>query len=496
MRNLQSKRMVTAVLLTTLVLFAIPQFSHFSQAAETITIWYMEDEQVDDTLIVLIDEFETTSGITVNVEYKSPETLRMDYKVAYVLGNAPDLIQGKAEWISDFSNNEMIVPIAQSDFQEEYMGSALRAVAYFSRDNGQFQTNSLSYYGFPQSVDTMALIYNVDEATTATIPETTGTWTTAEFQSQITKMNDQSLPSDKQFGFTFIDMLNTEETLFLGAGGVMFSNYTLDQAHNEINSDASTDALVFLYDFVNTYRLTPSYKTGYYVNEVNQLLKDLIYEDFAVNGNVSSTMLYASQLKELTSVGIFSDSAKLGIAPVPVDNDGTEPFLKVNVFMISSQSANQEEAMELAQFLSSADAMKENAKNENILPAIQTVYDDAELATNAIVQAYKPLVEHTTGIYLSRFWFQIEEHFDTQVTTVIRGGQTGETCAAALNIAWMQDLLPNADTPGIGEDISFFFDEGVSIAGPNTIYLVSILGLTTTLLIFSKKFKKTRRFTK
>ena len=403
-----------------------------TKAQTTLTVWYVEDDSVDDTFLSLIDEYETQSGITVDVEWKDPESFPLDYKYAHSSGT-PDVIQGDAAWIPNLVHSDSLLPIPADSLADDYIKEAKRMVSYYAREDGVYDLTTLAYYGFPLSVDTLAFIYNTDEQGVAIIPDTDGSWTTAEFKTAVTRMNDQSIPSDKQFGFTYINFLETGEALFLGAGGQMFSEYTIDQNHVTSNSTESREALTFIYKFgvcPGCFELIPSYSDDYTIN--NTFRTDLIYEDFAINGNISSTMLFARQLTNLTSSGIFADATKLGIAPCPVDENGQDPFLEVMALMINSQTSHEEEALNLAEFLSSKSSMVEMADNENIPPAILSAYDDTALTDNDIIQMYEPLVKQGSSKPLSRFWLRVEEIFEVQITKTMKGLQDGGTTGIAL----------------------------------------------------------------
>ena len=187
-------------------IFILISFSSFTvlffntpmtKAQTTLTIWYVEDDSVDDTFLSLIDEYETQSGITVDVEWKAPESFPLDYKYAHSSGT-PDVIQGDAAWIPNLVHSDSLLPIPADSLADDYIKEAKRMVSYYAREDGVYDLTTLAYYGFPLSVDTLAFIYNTDEVSSASVPEITGSWTAEEFQSQITKMNDQSNPEDKQ----------------------------------------------------------------------------------------------------------------------------------------------------------------------------------------------------------------------------------------------------------------------------------------------------------
>ncbi|MHA1520295.1 MAG: sugar ABC transporter substrate-binding protein [Promethearchaeota archaeon] len=420
----------------------------------SLTMWYMEDEFIDDTLLASLAQYESENDVVIDLLYVAPEDMRFEFKTAHVLGNAPDLIQGDAEWIPDLAHRNYILPI-YGNMSDEYFPQALRAVTYFNVIDGNYNYNEFVRYGFPQSVDVMAFIYNIDEIRFASVPSTDEIWDVTEFQTEVTKMNDQSLPDDKQFGFSFLNFLDAEMALYYGAGGELFFNNSVDTYNNMVDSNESEDALTFIHEFVNYYELTPSYKTGYYVNVDNSLKNDLIFEDFAIHGNVSSSLLFAQNLKKLMSEGVFNNTANLGIGPVPVNDGAIEPMLNVKAMMVSTSTLHKKEAFNLAKYLSTPEFMLENALNENILPAIVSVYDHPYLSSNTIAQDFLPLLERATGKYLTRYWISVEEIFENQVTSLIRDSQNPSSCVTSLQIYLDSDIPhPHADHPGIDQDLT------------------------------------------
>lgn len=493
----KSNNIVVWVILTTLLTGIFGSGIHpVSAQTTTLKMWYMQEDFLDDTMLNLIDEYESSHDVIVNLKYVPYDTLRLDYKNAFGTDEFPDIIQGDAEWIPDLAHRNYIAPLSVGDLQYNYISQALRAVSYFYVENGEYNTQLLAYYGIPQYVDVMAFVYNKDEVKTASIPNADGSWTVDDFQQAITRMNDQSLPDDKQFGFSFLNFLDAELALFNGADGVLFANDTVDANHNQILEENSVNALKFMYDMVNYYELTPSYKSGYYVNVDNSLKMEKIYEDFAVNGNVSSTMLFARDMKKLMSEGIFSDASKLGIAPTPRNTDDGAPFLSVTALMISNSTSHKEEALDLANYLCSPDSMKEYASNEYLLPAIESVYSDTALSNNEIIQSYKPLVENAKGVPISRYWSSfVKDIFKGEVTAMIRGAQNATLCANALQVKIDREILGNADHPTIPQDISGFSylgsgGGGIPFGSPAIVGLLSMLGIGIVLLLNIKKWRK------
>lgn len=410
--------------------------------SNTLDFWYVEDDIIDGTLLGLIEDFEIESGLTVNATRFSENEAKELFKSSYLEEVEPDLILGPSTWIPELVSNSMISPIEETQFLEEYMDDAKRAVSYYEIIDNVIQSSSILYYGFPYSTDVQAYAYNKDIAASmgAIIPEIGTGWTIDEFKTALTKMTDQSDPVDKKFGFSFTELPNAVEPIFYGMGGLKFRNLTLDKGHVDIQSDKSIETLQFIYDVVNKYRLTPAWAEQGVTKTFNNI---------AINGSVASTFLFSSELKHYLLGDMFTDASNMGIAQTPIDEGATGTPLHVKTIMISSQSQNQNDAIELAQYLTSENAMFENAVVENILPAIWSVFDD-ETLDSSILQDYKIVLENAKIMPISKYWIPIQADFAVEVGEMLNGDQNGSVAARALNIKWSFILPLDAGYPPIG----------------------------------------------
>ncbi|MHA2294690.1 MAG: extracellular solute-binding protein [Candidatus Hodarchaeales archaeon] len=434
-----------------LTIFPIISRTENIQASD-IEFWYIEDDSIDDTLLNQVNAFETQSGKTVNTTRFTPYEAKEKFKTAFLAGNAPDVIQGSSTWIPEFVTNDMIIPIEETSIIGDYMATALRSVSYYEIKDDVIQGNSHFKYGFPHWVDTQGFVFNtaVAEDMGASIPSIDMSWDTTEFKDAITKMNDQSDPENKKYGFSFGDLLFAAEPLFNGKGGVTFSNYTVDKTHIEIESTESIEALQYLYDLVNKYKLTPDYSEDDISKDIKKIIP-ITYSGFADDGNIGSTLAFSSEIKHFLEGSQFTQESNLGIAQVPLDEGGSGGPLYVLTLMISKQSSidKQSVAIELAQALTSTEAMVENAKNEYILPAISSVFEDSELTDNRIVQAYKTILANAAQNPISKYWESTHDIFAMEVGRMLNGDQNSTTTARALGIKWSFLLPANAGYPPI-----------------------------------------------
>ena len=478
MKRINVKKSVKVIFSSLLLFSFIISMSSVSvKASDELTIWYIDDDIVDDTLLDLIDGFESSNSITVNAISMTYDELKSEYIAKYASSNGPDLIQGSADWIAEFAMLNSIQEINSTFFVEDYMVKAKRAISYYKVENYEISSD-IVYYGFPQYVDTLGYLYNTEKVTASiSIPSYDGTWDTEAFKGAISAMNDQSDPNpdNKKYGFSFMDLPYGPNALFFGAGGRYFSDLVMDGSHIEILSNQSVDAMGFIYDLVNTYKLSIDYS--------EQGTKNT-FSHFADVGNVASTLSLASDLKYLLTGAQFSDSSKLGISPVPVDGIGKYPPIEVMALMINSQSSNTDNTIKLAQALSSKDAMIENAKNEYLLPAIESAYDDDSIKNDRFIQAYKEFIDRSSIKPISQYSSVVRDAEIVQLDNMLSGKQNALSTCTGLNLLFSSSLPINANIDPIPLE-----DEKSSIPGANLILIIGIIGITSMLIFFTKKRK-------
>jgi arabinogalactan oligomer/maltooligosaccharide transport system substrate-binding protein len=412
--------------------------------AVDINFWYIEPDETDNTLLNLVNNFGTSVGVNVTVTRLPIDGAKEQFKAASLNGSAPDLIQGYATWIPELVTNGLISAVDEEDFVTDFMSESLRAVSFYEIVDDIINPNNVLTYGFPQRVDTQAFLYSKSVASSmgAMIPTSDQSWDTTEFKTAITKLNDQSDPGNKKYGFSFTDLPAGAEPIFYGNNGEKFSDYTVDRAHIAIEIDESTNALQFMYDVVQTNRLTPDYSDQGTTNT---------FSHFAGIGDVASTFGFAAEIKNYLSGSQFLDPANLGIAPVPMNSGATGAPIQVMALMVSDSSSIDEKAtsIELAKALTDEQAMVKNAKDEFLLPSSLSAFNHADLTSNSIVQDFKNLLVHIRELPISKYWDLTQEGFAIEVGEMLNGDQNGTTAAVAIRIRWSFALPASAGIPPI-----------------------------------------------
>lgn len=451
----------------------------------TIELWYVDDDSIDDTLLSLIDEFEQEKGVTINATRLSRDEAKELYQTASLAGKAPDIIEGPTTWIPEFVTKGYILPLTAEDLNEDYMSEALREVSYyeFDYDASQIIGNSIVYYGFPYRLDVQAFVYNVPKAVQAIIPSTSLSWDMDQFITEITKVNDQSNPANKIYGFSYGEFPWSVEPLFFGHNGTKFADYIVDVAHSKIMDEDSTSALEYIYNFTNVLRLTPNYKEDYdKASDLVSMIAADTYEGFANQGDTISTFAFSSEIKHILEGSQFTEDSNLGFGPTPSMEGATGAPLYAYAFMLNREltGATKTTAIELAQKLTSTTAMTSNANNEYLMPAIIGAY------SGAIINEYKNLLSSITINPISKYWEATQAVLKTEIGSMLYGNQNGSTTAKALDVKYKFVVPETENNPPI-------LPAAPTIISPTPWAFetsILVLVLSTILIIYYRKKKK------
>ncbi len=116
-----------------------------------LLVW--ADETRVDTITEVGEQFTADTGVTVRVVEKAGENIRADFETQAPSGQGPDVIVGAHDWIGNFIQNGLIVPVELGDRAGEFEQVALDGFTY------EGQT-----YGLPYAIENIALLRNTDLA--------------------------------------------------------------------------------------------------------------------------------------------------------------------------------------------------------------------------------------------------------------------------------------------------------------------------------------------
>lgn len=306
-----------------------------------LVIW--TDAEREAALTVAAEAFEEETGATVTLVQKNFEDLRNDFIAQVPTGEGPDITVGAHDWLGALVAAGVVDTIDLGDTSGEFEQVALDAMTY----DGQL-------YALPYSLETIALIQNVDLVGA----EAPATW-------------DDMIAKGLAAG--------TERPFVINTAGETGDGYTM------YGFQTSFGAPVFVQD-----------ESGSYTNEVG--MGAAPGEAFATwlgangangTGYISTTIdydinneLFNSGKAPYTIQGpwAISSFADVNVAVNPIPSAGGEaaaPFVGVQGFYLSSESKNALLAQEfLVNYLGTEDAQRALYEADPRIPAWSTLAEE------------------------------------------------------------------------------------------------------------------------
>ncbi|MFT4258990.1 sugar ABC transporter substrate-binding protein [Microbacterium sp.] len=316
-----------------------------------LVIW--TDAEREEAITAAAEAFEEETGAKVTLVQKNFEDLRNDFIAQVPTGEGPDITVGAHDWLGALVAAGVVDTIDLGDKAGEFEQVALDAMTY----DGQL-------YALPYSLETIALIQNVD-LVGADAP---ATW-------------DDMIAKGLAAG--------TERPFVINTNGETGDGYTM------YGLQTSFGAPVFVQD-----------ETGSYTNEVG--MGGAAGEAFATwlgangkngTGYVSTTIdydinnqLFAEGKAPYTIQGPWAISAFEGVnvAVNPIPSAGGEPaapFVGVQGFYLSSKSENELLAQEfLTNYLGTEDAQRALYEADPRIPAWKTLAE--EVSSDPIIAGF------------------------------------------------------------------------------------------------------------
>lgn len=319
------------------------------------TFQYAKEVEIINDAVKKFEE--THPNIKIEIQQQTYEDAVEKYITASLGGEAPDVMRVPNDRLGDLAKLDLITPLDQYisvDAIEDYVPMAINAMKYKGK-----------IYALPASYDSIALIYNKDMLASKGYDQPPQT---LEELVEIAK----ALTYGDKYGFV---MPITNPYWWFpfqyGFGGEIFD----ENAKPMIDSQASIDATNFLFDLERVHGVMP--KGG-------------------VDKNLMLA-LFTEQKAAMIATGpwnigdIESADINYGIAPLPMNSDTQRycaPLVGVKGYVVSKSSSHKHEAYEFIEFLTSHEITKEFALVSDTLPSIKSVYQDAEIINDAVIQGF------------------------------------------------------------------------------------------------------------
>jgi arabinogalactan oligomer/maltooligosaccharide transport system substrate-binding protein len=445
-----------------------------SPQVTTITYWYTENDSEKPGVLDLIDEFNAANpDIEVEALQKGFFDARTLYTNAFIAATEPELFRAARDWVPEFAVAGMIAPLTDEFTQAElddFLPSAVRLVTYpDSYDNDQI-------WGYPQLIDTPALMYNkyiFEDAGINTSKLSVNTsWTWDEFVGNASQIVDHYTTDNVTsiHALTIAGMFFGAQSIYFGQGALLFNDGIVDANHIGIDTPEARSALKFLKDLIEVHKLTPPWE---------EMGWETLNVLFANEGKVAMIQQGPWELKNfldnspefnptVDDAKPYASADNLGIMQLPHDEAGNQGApLGGHALVVSAfaSGAKYEAAIKLAKFLTSEESMAHDAIEYYHVPARASVMEreDVKAApTYEYVLGFKKNVDKAYQVPVDHRWATIEQRFADNIDEYLADDITLEVCILETIAEWKDILTQEAtgslassttlpeETPGIG----------------------------------------------
>src|SRR6056297_3361481 len=348
------KKIVLALLLSLLVV-------SFCFSANTLKVWtvYKPEMASYKALETIINEFENLEGITVEL-VSIPDQTDMDTKMqmAAPAGMGPDVIATMPhDIIGKWANQGLLMGFEGLEGFDVFFDSTKRAVTYEGK-----------VYGYPLSVESVGLVYN--KAFVERAPETFDDVVTIIETYQGTDIYGLVFPAAEPYHMYGI---------LKGFGGYIFGwdNNEFDVYDIGMGSEGAIKAMKYLKSFFD-----------------NGEFPDAMRDRSSQHGFSTGTFEEGKAALQINGPWVTTNLQSLGIEygvsviPMLPNGEYPQPFLGVQFVGISEYSNNKEEAMKLAEFITSKENMIEYALETQLTPTRKDVLASEEVQTDVMISAW------------------------------------------------------------------------------------------------------------
>jgi len=331
---------------------------------------------------------------------------------------APDILRAEVAWVPEFASLGYLYALDGSDLTADaadYIATPLSADKY----NGKT-------YGVPQVTDSLALMYNKKIFTDAGISGAPKTW------------------ADVKTAAATIKSKTGKDGLFINAGGYFLLPFIygeggdlVDPSSKKIvvNSSADVDGIKIAQDLVNSgAAVKPPANDSY--GTMMTLFKEQKVA-MIING--------PWEVNNIKTAPTFGGLDNLGVAAVPAGSKKAGAPVGGHNYVIWSGVPQEKTAAAIAfvKFMNSATSQAFIADKLGLLPTRKSAYDIASVKSNAIVSAFKPVVDAA----VARPWIPEGGQFfgplDAMATEVLVQGKDPKASLDAVANKYKTEVVPS-----------------------------------------------------
>ncbi|MHA2053693.1 MAG: extracellular solute-binding protein [Candidatus Hodarchaeales archaeon] len=444
---MKNPRLITiSLVLSIFLVVLIPVSIKARPQITNISFWFTENDTEKPGVLDLVNQFNIANpDIHVDALQKGFFDARALYTNAFIAANEPEVFRAARDWVPEFAVAGMIAPLTAEYTTEDlndFLPSAIRLVTYPDSEGID------QIWGFPQLIDTPALMYNKEIMINAGIDvpslNINTSWTWDQFIGNASFVVDNTTA----YGYTIAGMFFGAQAIFFGQGARLFNDGILDINHIAINSTESRSALTFLKNMIDVEQITPVWE---------EMGWETINVLFADDGEVAMIQQGPWELKNfldnspefnptVDGAKPYASADNLGIMQLPHDEAGNQGApLGGHAYIISAFASGDkyDAAVKLSKFLSGEDAMAAGAIDYYHVPARESVMERSDVKSSAgyeYVLGFKKNVDKAFQVPVDHRWARIEQEFADNIDEYLADDISLDECIAQTISIWKEVL--------------------------------------------------------
>jgi arabinogalactan oligomer/maltooligosaccharide transport system substrate-binding protein len=336
-----------------------------------LTWWDTSDPQNEGPAFKeLITKFNETYP-KVKINYQSVpfgETQNKFKTAAQAKAGAPDILRAEVAWVPEFASLGYLYSLDGSELLAD-------EADYFATPMSSNKFNGKTY-GVPQVTDSLALLYNKKIFTDAGIAAAPKTW--AEVKTAAATIKQKT----------------GKDGLFINAGGYFLLPFIYGEGGDLV--DASAKKIV-----VNSTQNVTGVATAQDLVKSGAAVKPPANDSYGTMMTLFKEQKVAMiingpwEVNNVRQAPTFGGIENLGIAAVPAGSAKAGAPVGGHNYVIWSGMPQEKVAAAIAfvKFMSSAESQAFLAEKLGLLPTRKSAYDLAGVKDNAIISAFKPVVD-------------------------------------------------------------------------------------------------------
>ncbi|MHA2171207.1 MAG: extracellular solute-binding protein [Candidatus Kariarchaeaceae archaeon] len=444
---MKNPRLITiSLVLSIFLVVLIPVSIKARPQITNISVWFTENDTEKPGVLDLVNQVNMSNpDIHVDALQKGFFDARALYTNAFIAANEPEVFRAARDWVPEFAVAGMIAPLTAEYTTEDlndFLPSAIRLVTYPDSEGID------QIWGFPQLIDTPALMYNKEIMINAGIDvpslNINTSWTWDQFIGNASFVVDNTTA----YGYTIAGMFFGAQAIFFGQGARLFNDGILDINHIAINSTESRSALTFLKNMIDVEQITPVWE---------EMGWETINVLFADDGEVAMIQQGPWELKNfldnspefnptVDGAKPYASADNLGIMQLPHDEAGNQGApLGGHAYIISAFASGDkyDAAVKLSKFLSGEDAMAAGAIDYYHVPARESVMERSDVKSSAgyeYVLGFKKNVDKAFQVPVDHRWARIEQEFADNIDEYLADDISLDECIAQTISIWKEVL--------------------------------------------------------